>query len=197
MFEETRNGWRDEITEYTELKQRLDGCACNLAHILEASNRSQPDREKMQRCEQQFQNMCDGRDEVFWFSLFSPTSLLRVSYSFERVWGYQIEKLYHNPRLWVNAIHPDDRQRVERAFASWIEQRSRVGYSIKYRIVRSDKSVSWLCDNVSGLFDQDGALFGTSGVVRTIAEGVQTEACDIVGKFESFALRRDSNWLAV
>jgi hypothetical protein len=56
-----------------------------------------------------------------WWAL--PARWERVVYtspSFERVWACGLKDLYQNPRLWTEAIHPEDRARVADIFSQWI-----------------------------------------------------------------------------
>lgn len=66
--------------------------------------------------EERFRRMADAIPEVIWFTALEPEKVLYVSPSFERIWGLPIKDLYQNPRRWIEAIHPDDRERVSRMF---------------------------------------------------------------------------------
>ena len=176
MLDAHRNRRIGSTLEYTTLKQRLDGCAASIAAILRDAQGNGIDQARLQECEKEFSRLCDGRREVLWFALFHPASVLRVSQSFEALWGCSVGRLMQNPRVWVNTIHPDDRQRVENTFTSWLEQGATGGYSIAYRIVRSDGSVIGVYDSVSGIFDKDAKLVGTCGIVRVLRKDERTES---------------------
>ena len=48
------------------------------------------------------------------------------------------------PEVWLEMIHPDDRERVEAAFASWIARASRG--TCEYRVIAGDGRIVWLLD---------------------------------------------------
>jgi PAS domain S-box-containing protein len=59
--------------------------------------------------------------------------------------GYPIERWLRDPMIWLETIHPDDRERVTRIF----ERSRRTGepWAIRYRMLRSDGTVIWLSDD--------------------------------------------------
>jgi PAS domain-containing protein len=68
--------------------------------------------EAMRESEERFHTMADTLPEAIWIRALSPEKMLYVSPSFERIWGIPLEDLYRNPRLWAQAIHPEDRDRI-------------------------------------------------------------------------------------
>jgi len=74
----------------------------------------------LQESEERFRRMADAIPEVIWFTALEPEKVLYVSPSFERIWGLPVKNLYENPRLWIEAIHPEDRERVTSTFSRWV-----------------------------------------------------------------------------
>src|SRR5712692_10667338 len=70
--------------------------------------------------EESLRRLADAIPEVFWIVALDPERVLYVSPSFERVWGLSAEALYREPRLWTEAIHPEDRPRVNERFSRWV-----------------------------------------------------------------------------
>src|SRR5678815_5472573 len=64
--------------------------------------------EALRESEERFQRMADAIPEVIWITDLHPETMLYVSPSFATIWGRPIEDLYRNPRLWIQAIHPED-----------------------------------------------------------------------------------------
>ncbi len=112
----------------------------------------------------------ESLDRVVWYITFRPKRVIYVNPAFTAFWGIDREELYNNPRLWMARVHRDDRTRVERAFASWISNGSRDAYEIEYRVVRADLSIRRVRDVVTGLFDIQGSLCGSSGILEDITE---------------------------
>jgi len=63
--------------------------------------------------------------------------MLYISPAYEKIWGRSCRALYASPRDWVEAIHPEDRQRVLEAA---VAKQARGDYDEEYRIVRPDGS---------------------------------------------------------
>jgi len=42
--------------------------------------------------------------------------MIYVSPAYEQIWGRPCSELYVNPRNWLTAIHPDDRDRIRAAW---------------------------------------------------------------------------------
>lgn len=74
---------------------------------------------------------------------------------------------------WVNALHPDDRQRV---LADWSASvRRGVASEAEFRFVRTDGEVVWLHGNAVPLRNSDGDITGYIGTVADINNRKQAE----------------------
>ena len=98
--------------------------------------------------------------------------VLYVSPAFETIWGRSCASLYDSPRLWMESVHPDDRERVEQA-AYLRSQRG--DYDEVYRILRPDGSVRWIRDRAFPLRTGGGAIDRLLGTAADITEQRQLE----------------------
>jgi PAS domain S-box-containing protein len=113
------------------------------------------------------QMLAEGVDEVLWFLRPDPKQVLYVSPAFETIWGMTAEQLYAKPRLWIDAIIPEDRERTNAAFTAWLEGRA-PSFEVEYRIRRrSDGKVRLIFDRGVFIRQFDGVL-----VVGGVAEDV-------------------------
>ena len=128
---------------------------------------SQIQEQKLAASEERFQNLANNSDQVFWTAEPNPERVTYVSPAFERIWGEPAEKLYENPRLWSERIHPDDQQRVQESFVGWLtdEQDS---YDIEYRIVDEKADTHWIHDRGNKTKNEQGELIQISGVAEDI-----------------------------
>ena len=118
-------------------------------------------RRQAEQLEQLRHNITD----VVWMTDPRKETMEFVSEAYERIWGRTTESLYAGPRSFVDAIHPDDRERVEAALE---EQRERPGaYDETYRVVQPDGEVRWVRDRSSGVY-RDGELVRLIGIARDI-----------------------------
>src|SRR5439155_21027494 len=67
-----------------------------------------------------------------------------VSPQIEEVLGFRSEEWMANPALWIDALHPDDREEVIGETARSIE--SAEPFKMEYRMLAKDGRVVWLHD---------------------------------------------------
>ena len=102
-------------------------------------NAEQALRESAER----FRQLTEYLDDVFWVADRVSEKVVYVSPAYDRLWGRRAEALYENSLDWMEAIHPEDRERVRGSFDAKAVQ-SRV--DLEYRILRPDGSVRWIHD---------------------------------------------------
>ena len=82
----------------------------------------------------------------------------------------ELETTYEN---FVNALHPDDRQKVLDAVTDCIENNAK--YEIEHRVVWENGTIRWLLERGNVLRDRDGAPLNMLGVVQDITQRKETE----------------------
>jgi len=120
----------------------------------------------LQESEQRFRQLAENVREVFWLMEFSTRRVLYVTNAYGRVWGRAAQELYDGTQGWFDAVHADDRQRVERAFAAALDED---GYQVEYRIERPDGSVRWIRERG---FPQRAADAASKPRIAGIAEDI-------------------------
>ncbi len=96
-----------------------------------------------------------------------------VRFEYERVWGRSCQSLYDNPRSFMDAVHPDDRERVR---ADVLERQSR-GEQIdkEYRVVRPDGSIRWVRDRAFPVKNAEGQFYRLVGIIDDFTERKKAE----------------------
>jgi PAS domain S-box-containing protein len=130
----------------------------------------------LRESEERFQRMADDLPEVIWIMDLEPETILYVSPSFEAIWGRTVKDLYQNPRLWLDAVHPEDRARVVGMFTRWIAGEKVDYHSIEYRIVRPDGALRWIQEGGVLSVDEHRKPNRASGISTDITERKQTES---------------------
>lgn len=120
------------------------------------------------------QRLANAIDQVFWFTEIAPERVLYVSPAFERIWGRTVPELYDDARIWMQAIHPEDREPTAAQFERWLEGKSPT-YRVEYRIVRPDGSIRWILDTGAEVRDERGELDVISGIAKDITEQKQAK----------------------
>jgi len=120
--------------------------------------------DRLRQSEERFKKMAGTIEDVFWMSTPDVGRILYVNPAFERVFGSSCDGLYHDAKVWIRAIHPDDRERVVALMAEQVAR----GGELEYRIVRPDGSVRWLWDSAMPIRDENGAVSTVVGVARDV-----------------------------
>jgi PAS domain S-box-containing protein len=149
-----------------------EGVAAIVRDIAERRRSEQALRES----EERFREMAETIEEVIWIKALHPDRLLYVSPAFERIWAVSPEKLYRDPRMWMQAVHADERDYVADRFAHWLADEGRnTDYDIEYRIVRPDGSIRWIHDRGSLIRNKEGRIYRATGIAEDITERKTTE----------------------
>ncbi len=123
--------------------------------------------------EERFRQIAENIEEVFWLTDLTKGAMLYVSPAYEKIWGRSCQSLYENPRSWLMAIHPEDRDRVSEA----AHLRQVAGnYNEDYRIVRPDGEIRWINDRAFPILDGSGKGYRIAGVATDITERKKLEA---------------------
>jgi signal transduction histidine kinase len=75
--------------------------------------------------------------------------------------------LYRNSHGWLEAIHPEDRPRVE---AAWALQRTEAEFREEYRVVRPDGSIRWIRDRGIAIRNPAGEVVRMVGLAYDITD---------------------------
>jgi PAS domain S-box-containing protein len=121
--------------------------------------------ENLRTSEERFRQLADNIQEMFWLTQPSTNQVLYVSPAYEKIWGRTCASLYAEPEQWLNAIHPEDRDRVLHA---WVEDQNGEGFDEEFRIVRPDGSIRWIHDRGSPVRDAAGSIIRIAGVAEDI-----------------------------
>ncbi|MCH7872427.1 MAG: PAS domain S-box protein, partial [Planctomycetes bacterium] len=119
----------------------------------------------LRESETRFRQLVENIHEVFWMENAEGTELLYVSPAYEQIWGRSCREFYENPRVWVEAIHAEDRQRVVDAVGRFRETGE---YSEEFRIVRPDGSIRWISDRGVLIHDESGRIHRVAGIAEDI-----------------------------
>ena len=68
--------------------------------------------ETLQESEERFRQMAENINEVFWMSNLKHPTMFYVSPAYEQIWGRTCLSLFEEPESFLDAVHPEDRERV-------------------------------------------------------------------------------------
>ena len=129
--------------------------------------------ETLRESEERFRQLAENIDEVFW--LVNPVpgkhEILYISPAYEKIWGRRCEDLYASPGAWLDAIHPEDRERIRHASMTKQEEGT---YDEEYRVIQPDGSIRWIRDRAFPVHNASGEIHRVAGVARDITEARRT-----------------------
>lgn len=134
--------------------------------IMDITERKQVE-EQLRQSEERFRQLAESITEVFWMTDPEKGEVLYVSPAYEKIWGRTCESVYRNPTGWLEAIHPADRQRIDKA-ARTLQASGE--YDEEYQVVRSDGSVRWIRDRAFPVRDKAGRVYRLTGIAEDITE---------------------------
>ena len=74
-------------------------------------------KESSRESEQRFHQLAENIADVFWITSPDLKTMYYISPGYKAIWGRSMESLYAHPHEWIDAIIPQDRERV---FASLV-----------------------------------------------------------------------------
>ena len=102
-----------------------------------------------------------------------PTyKVLYMNDAFEEIWGQPCQSLYENPMLWIDAVHPDDRARVDAALNNQI---STGAFEEEFRIIQPDGTIRWILDRAFPILNEAGEVYRLVGIAEDITERRETQ----------------------
>ena len=121
--------------------------------------------------ELRFRQLAENIPEVFWLSDPNDGSIIYVSPAYETIWGRSRESLYQNPSTYLDAVHPEDREKV---IQSQLERASSLDEQ-EFRIVHPNGSVRWIAAQAFPIQNERGITYRVAGIAKDITERKQIE----------------------
>jgi PAS domain S-box-containing protein len=120
---------------------------------------------ELRETEARFRQFAEQVDQVFWMTDPAKAEMLYISPAYDRIWGRSATSLLAEPRSWLAAIHPDDRQAVLQAA---LTRQVSGEYDETYRIIRPDGTVRWIHDRAFPVHDASGQVYRVLGVATDV-----------------------------
>jgi diguanylate cyclase (GGDEF)-like protein/PAS domain S-box-containing protein len=142
------------------LAQQVRDLGVALAHLRES--------------EEMFRQLTENIQEVFWMTDPAIATMLYVSPAYEKVWGRTCESLFRNPKSFLDAVHPEEREGLGGAFLG--AMRAGKPFTNEYRITRPDGDVRWVRARGFPVCNQKGEAYRYAGIAEDITARKDAEA---------------------
>jgi PAS domain S-box-containing protein len=115
--------------------------------------------------EEKFRELAENIQDIFWIR--TDKEVLYVSPAYEIICGKSCETLYKDPDSFLNAVHPEDFERILKSFTS--EKYIKTGlFDEEFRILRPDGEVRWIWAKTFPI-KTNGELSRTVGIAEDIS----------------------------
>ncbi len=152
--------------------RNADGSAVQVVGSILDINERKRVEEDLRESEQRFYQIAENIREVLWIATPGLKQMIYVNQVYEKIWGLPVESLYAQPTSSIEAIHPQDRDRV----IAECEKIFQPDYNLEYRIVRPDRSIRWVRSRVFPICDRSGEVYRIFGLMEDITERKSAEA---------------------
>ncbi len=130
--------------------------------------------QQLREAEQRYRTLVENLPAATYVDLVDDVSTtLYVSPQIEAIWGYSQQEWTADPRIWIDALHPDDRAQVLEAVA----RHNELGepFEVEYRFRAKDGRWTWVGDHATVVRDEYGRVAFSQGAMFDITERRQAE----------------------
>jgi len=109
--------------------------------------------EALRQSQEQLNSILNSLDDVVWSVSAQTGAVLYHSPNTEKLYGRPMTEFYNNLNLWLEVVHPADRQWALQACQTLQKSGSQ---DVEYRIVRPDGELRWVRDRARLICDEAG-----------------------------------------
>ena len=123
--------------------------------------------------EERFRQITDNIDDVFWMFAVPEGDLVYVSPAYSDIWGGSLDALRQQPGGWLDAVHPEDRERIAQR---WRQLQQAPHYDDEFRILGPDGRTHWVRDRLFAVRNARGEVYRVARVTSDITARKEMEA---------------------
>lgn len=161
-------GFESHEKEIIELMAQSIGKVLT-AHQIE-SKRQEAEAALRER-EERFRQLAENIESVFWIKDIDKNQMIYVSPAYETIWKQPLEQLYTHPQSFLEAIHPEDQERIIKALDKQVQGK----YDEEYRIVRPNQEIRWIRDRAFPIYNEAGEVYRVVGIAEDITPHKEIE----------------------
>jgi len=172
-FEARRKNGEIFPTEHTVSLLRVDdGEPAGMVSVIRDITERKLAEEALRESEEKYRSLITNIPDVTW-TTDSEFKTNFVSPNAENVFGYTLKEIYEGgDSIFPGRIHPEDAEKVERAFTKLFEKETM--FDVEYRIKRKDGEWIWGHDRSTATYEKDGVMYA-DGIFSNITSRKRTE----------------------
>jgi PAS domain S-box-containing protein len=122
----------------------------------------------LQESEEKFRQLAENIDRVFWMRDLAG-QILYISPAYETIWQRSVTQLYNNPESWLEALHPDDYDRLI------VQVQQNTAFDEEYRIRLPNGEIRWIRDRGFLVRNREGEVYRCAGIAEDISDRKRSE----------------------
>lgn len=123
--------------------------------------------QQLQQTQFRMDNILDNIDQVIWSADANTHEMLFLNAAVEVIYGRSADDFFKHPKLWLDAVHPDDKLIATSKDKETREQGTGVA---EYRIIRPNGEVRWIRNHCRRVCDENSNIARLDGVVSDITD---------------------------
>jgi len=127
---------------------------------------------ELKKSEEQLRQIAENLEPLLWMYSHDGEPIY-MSPMFEKVWGIPLAHWYADSMVCLNAVHPQEREKVLTAFNRVFSHSA--NYDLEYRIIRPDGNIRMIRDRAFLIVDESGAIYRVAGISEDITERQQEQ----------------------
>ncbi|MFB2893278.1 PAS domain S-box protein [Aerosakkonemataceae cyanobacterium BLCC-F50] len=153
------------IYDETGATIRIDGLSADI------TDRKQAEA-ALEVSESRLNSIFTSLKDAVWSVSATTFQILYLNPATEKLYGRSCKEFYENSKLWVETVHPEDREYAFSHHQTLLETGNK---EIEYRIIRPNGEVRWILDRAWLIYDENGKLLRIDGVASDITERKEAE----------------------
>jgi len=145
----------------------------DVSHQKQVETQQQQTSKALKDHEEQLRQIVDNIQDVFYLKAMPSGELLYVNPMYETIFQRSPQQLIADPASWIEAIHPDDRDRVLAGVQKEFDDHYFA--ELEYRVCLPDGAIRWVWDRAFPIMNEQGEIYRLAGVNRDITLQKETE----------------------
>lgn len=124
----------------------------------------------LRESEARFRQIADVAEDVFWLvECENPDEpkVLYVNLMFEKIWQRSSRDILHNPQIWLDPVHPDDKEEVQTKYLRFL--RGEGPFDLEFRLCQQDGAICHIWVKGGLIRDANGKITRAAGLAHDIS----------------------------
>ena len=121
----------------------------------------------LKESELRLRQIVENIQDVFWMTDPKTQKIIYINSAFEDIWEVDADKLYANPRIFLDYVHPDDKARVTKSIDNL---QNGIYHDMDYRIITPKGTHRLLHDRAFPVHNEKGEVYRVAGIIQDISK---------------------------